>query len=113
MAIHTDTPQRIRLRRDHPRRLQGRTIHTYHTEGAGGGHAPDIIKACGFANVLPSSTNPTRPFTRNTIDEHLDMLMVCHHLDPAIAEDVAFAESRIRRETIAAEDILHDPARSA
>ena len=81
---------------------------TYHTEGAGGGHAPDIIKACGFANVLPSSTNPTRPFTRNTIDEHLDMLMVCHHLDPAIAEDVAFAESRIRRETIAAEDILHD-----
>ncbi|MGO3531507.1 urease subunit alpha, partial [Pseudomonas helleri] len=88
--------------------FKGRTIHTYHTEGAGGGHAPDIIKACGFTNVLPSSTNPTRPFTRNTIDEHLDMLMVCHHLDPSIAEDVAFAESRIRRETIAAEDILHD-----
>ncbi len=86
--------------------FKGRTIHTYHTEGAGGGHAPDIIKACGFANVLPSSTNPTRPC--NTIDEHLDMLMVCHHLDPSIAEDVAFAESRIRRETIAAEDILHD-----
>jgi urease subunit alpha len=88
--------------------FKGRTIHTYHTEGAGGGHAPDIIKACGLPNVLPSSTNPTRPFTRNTIDEHLDMLMVCHHLDPSIAEDVAFAESRIRRETIAAEDILHD-----
>ena len=88
--------------------FRGRTIHTYHTEGAGGGHAPDIIKACGAANVLPSSTNPTRPYTVNTIDEHLDMLMVCHHLDAAIAEDVAFAESRIRRETIAAEDILHD-----
>ena len=83
-------------------------IHTYHTEGAGGGHAPDIIKACGESNVLPSSTNPTRPYTINTVDEHLDMLMVCHHLDPAIAEDVAFADSRIRRETIAAEDILHD-----
>jgi urease subunit alpha len=83
-------------------------IHTYHTEGAGGGHAPDIIKACGEPNVLPSSTNPTRPYTINTVDEHLDMLMVCHHLDPAIAEDVAFADSRIRRETIAAEDILHD-----
>ena len=88
--------------------FKGRTIHAYHTEGAGGGHAPDIIKACGAANVLPSSTNPTRPYTVNTIDEHLDMLMVCHHLDAGIAEDVAFAESRIRRETIAAEDILHD-----
>src|SRR4030095_13745955 len=85
-----------------------RTIHTYHTEGAGGGHAPDIIKVCGEANVLPSSTNPTRPYTINTIDEHLDMLMVCHHLSPSVPEDVAFAESRIRRETIAAEDILHD-----
>ncbi|MFM9110075.1 MAG: urease subunit alpha, partial [Prochlorococcaceae cyanobacterium] len=83
-------------------------IHTFHTEGAGGGHAPDIIKICGEANVLPSSTNPTRPYTRNTLEEHLDMLMVCHHLDPRIPEDVAFAESRIRRETIAAEDILHD-----
>jgi urease subunit alpha len=88
--------------------FKGRTIHAYHTEGAGGGHAPDIIKVCGLANVLPSSTNPTRPYTQNTLDEHLDMLMVCHHLDPGIAEDVAFAESRIRRETIAAEDILHD-----
>ena len=88
--------------------FKGRSIHTYHTEGAGGGHAPDIIKACGKPNVLPSSTNPTRPYTINTVDEHLDMLMVCHHLDPAIAEDVAFAESRIRKETIAAEDILHD-----
>jgi urease subunit alpha len=88
--------------------FEGRTIHTYHTEGAGGGHAPDIIRACGLDNVLPSSTNPTRPYTVNTIDEHLDMLMVCHHLDPGIAEDIAFAESRIRRETIAAEDILHD-----
>ncbi len=88
--------------------FKGRTIHTYHTEGAGGGHAPDIIKVCGESNVLPSSTNPTRPYTVNTLDEHLDMLMVCHHLDPSIAEDIAFAESRIRRETIAAEDILHD-----
>jgi urease subunit alpha len=88
--------------------MKGRTIHTYHTEGAGGGHAPDIIKAAGYAHVLPSSTNPTRPYTINTVDEHLDMLMVCHHLDPNIAEDVSFAESRIRRETIAAEDILHD-----
>src|SRR6202049_492472 len=88
--------------------IKGRAIHTYHTEGAGGGHAPDIIKACGEPHVLPSSTNPTRPYTVNTIDEHLDMLMVCHHLDPGIPEDVAFAESRIRRETIAAEDILHD-----
>src|SRR5690606_29334881 len=84
------------------------TIHSFHTEGAGGGHAPDIIKAAGMPNVLPASTNPTMPFTTNTIDEHLDMLMVCHHLDAAIAEDVAFAESRIRRETIAAEDVLHD-----
>ena len=88
--------------------IDGRTIHTYHTEGAGGGHAPDIIKACGEPNILPSSTNPTRPYTVNTVDEHLDMLMVCHHLDKNIPEDVAFAESRIRRETIAAEDILHD-----
>jgi urease subunit alpha len=88
--------------------FQGRTIHAYHTEGAGGGHAPDIIKVCGLPNVLPSSTSPTRPFTVNTLDEHLDMLMVCHHLDPSIPEDLAFAESRIRRETIAAEDILHD-----
>jgi urease subunit alpha len=88
--------------------FKGRTIHAFHTEGAGGGHAPDIIKLCGALNVLPSSTNPTRPYTVNTLDEHLDMLMVCHHLDPSIPEDVAFAESRIRRETIAAEDILHD-----
>src|SRR5213078_4493288 len=88
--------------------FKGRTIHTFHTEGAGGGHAPDIIKVCGEPNVLPSSTNPTRPYTVNTIAEHLDMLMVCHHLDSSIAEDVAFAESRIRKETIAAEDILHD-----
>ncbi|NJN30336.1 MAG: urease subunit alpha, partial [Synechococcales cyanobacterium RM1_1_8] len=88
--------------------FKNRAIHTYHTEGAGGGHAPDIIRVCGELNVLPSSTNPTRPYTVNTLDEHLDMLMVCHHLDPSIPEDVAFAESRIRRETIAAEDILHD-----
>ena len=88
--------------------IAGRTIHTFHTEGAGGGHAPDIIKICGETNVLPSSTNPTRPYTRNTLEEHLDMLMVCHHLDSKIPEDIAFAESRIRRETIAAEDILHD-----
>ena len=88
--------------------MKGRTIHTYHTEGAGGGHAPDIIKIVQEDHVLPSSTNPTRPYTVNTIDEHLDMLMVCHHLDPSIPEDVAFAESRIRAETIAAEDILHD-----
>jgi urease subunit alpha len=88
--------------------FKNRAIHAYHSEGAGGGHAPDIIKVCGEPNVLPSSTNPTRPYTVNTLDEHLDMLMVCHHLDPAIAEDVAFAESRIRGETIAAEDILHD-----
>src|SRR5476651_378242 len=108
VAIHTDTLNESGFVETTLAALKGRTIHTYHTEGAGGGHAPDIIKACGFPNVLPSSTNPTRPFTRNTIDEHLDMLMVCHHLDPSIAEDVAFAESRIRRETIAAEDILHD-----
>jgi len=108
VAIHSDTLNESGFVETTLAALKGRTIHTYHTEGAGGGHAPDIIKACGLPNVLPSSTNPTRPFTRNTIDEHLDMLMVCHHLDPSIAEDVAFAESRIRRETIAAEDILHD-----
>jgi urease subunit alpha len=108
VAIHTDTLNESGFVEDTFAAFKGRTIHTYHTEGAGGGHAPDIIKACGEANVLPSSTNPTRPYTINTIDEHLDMLMVCHHLDPGIAEDVAFAESRIRRETIAAEDILHD-----
>ena len=108
VAIHTDTLNESGFVENTLAAFKGRTIHTYHTEGAGGGHAPDIIKACGQANVLPSSTNPTRPYTVNTIDEHLDMLMVCHHLDPAIAEDVAFAESRIRKETIAAEDILHD-----
>ena len=108
VAIHTDTLNESGVVEDTFAAFKGRTIHTYHTEGAGGGHAPDIIKACGEANVLPSSTNPTRPYTINTVDEHLDMLMVCHHLDPGIAEDVAFAESRIRRETIAAEDILHD-----
>lgn len=108
VAIHTDTLNESGFVETTLDAIGGRTIHTYHTEGAGGGHAPDIIKACGEPNVLPSSTNPTRPYTVNTIDEHLDMLMVCHHLDPAIAEDVAFAESRIRRETIAAEDILHD-----
>jgi urease subunit alpha len=108
VAIHTDTLNESGFVETTLGAFKGRTIHTYHTEGAGGGHAPDIIKACGLPNVLPSSTNPTRPFTKNTIDEHLDMLMVCHHLDPSIAEDVAFAESRIRRETIAAEDILHD-----
>jgi urease subunit alpha len=108
VAIHTDTLNESGFVETTLAAFKGRTIHTYHTEGAGGGHAPDIIKACGVANVLPSSTNPTRPYTVNTIDEHLDMLMVCHHLDAAIAEDVAFAESRIRRETIAAEDILHD-----
>lgn len=108
VAIHTDTLNESGFVEATLAAFKGRAIHTYHTEGAGGGHAPDIIKACGHANVLPSSTNPTRPFTVNTIDEHLDMLMVCHHLDPGIAEDVAFAESRIRRETIAAEDILHD-----
>lgn len=108
VAIHTDTLNESGFVEDTIAAFKGRTIHTYHTEGAGGGHAPDIIKACGLANVLPSSTNPTRPYTVNTVDEHLDMLMVCHHLDPGIPEDVAFAESRIRRETIAAEDILHD-----
>jgi urease subunit alpha len=108
VAIHTDTLNESGFVETTIAAFKDRTIHTFHTEGAGGGHAPDIIKAAGFANVLPSSTNPTRPFTINTIDEHLDMLMVCHHLDPAIAEDIAFAESRIRRETIAAEDILHD-----
>ncbi|MDD2724340.1 MAG: urease subunit alpha [Methylovulum sp.] len=108
VAIHTDTLNESGFVEDTIAAFQGRTIHTYHTEGAGGGHAPDIIKACGLPNVLPSSTNPTRPYTVNTVDEHLDMLMVCHHLDPSIPEDVAFAESRIRRETIAAEDILHD-----
>jgi len=108
VAIHTDTLNESGFVEDTIAAFEDRTIHTYHTEGAGGGHAPDIIRACGLNNVLPSSTNPTRPYTVNTIDEHLDMLMVCHHLDPSIAEDVAFAESRIRRETIAAEDILHD-----
>ena len=108
VAIHTDTLNESGFVEDTLAAFKGRTIHTYHTEGAGGGHAPDIIKACGESFVLPSSTNPTRPYTVNTVDEHLDMLMVCHHLDPNIAEDVAFAESRIRRETIAAEDILHD-----
>ena len=108
VAIHTDTLNESGFVEHSLAAMKDRTIHTYHTEGAGGGHAPDIIKACGQSNVLPSSTNPTRPYTVNTIDEHLDMLMVCHHLDPAIAEDVAFAESRIRRETIAAEDILQD-----
>jgi urease subunit alpha len=108
VAIHTDTLNESGFVETTVAAFKGRTIHTFHTEGAGGGHAPDIIKVCGEPNVLPSSTNPTRPFTVNTLDEHLDMLMVCHHLDPAIAEDVAFAESRIRRETIAAEDILHD-----
>lgn len=108
VAIHTDTLNESGFVETTLAAFKGRAIHTYHTEGAGGGHAPDIIKACGELNVLPSSTNPTRPYTVNTIDEHLDMLMVCHHLDPNIAEDVAFAESRIRRETIAAEDILHD-----
>jgi urease subunit alpha len=108
VAIHTDTLNESGFVEHTIAAMKGRTIHTYHTEGAGGGHAPDIIKACGESFVLPSSTNPTRPYTINTIDEHLDMLMVCHHLDPNIAEDVAFAESRIRRETIAAEDILHD-----
>lgn len=108
VAIHTDTLNESGFVEDTIKAFKGRAIHTYHTEGAGGGHAPDIIKACGELNVLPSSTNPTRPYTINTIDEHLDMLMVCHHLDSSIPEDVAFAESRIRRETIAAEDILHD-----
>jgi len=108
VAIHTDTLNESGFVETTIAAFKGRTIHTFHTEGAGGGHAPDIIRVCGEANVLPSSTNPTRPYTVNTADEHLDMLMVCHHLDASIAEDVAFAESRIRRETIAAEDILHD-----
>ena len=108
VAIHSDTLNESGFVEDTIAAFKGRNIHAFHTEGAGGGHAPDIIKLCGLPNVLPSSTNPTRPFTVNTIDEHLDMLMVCHHLDPRIPEDVAFAESRIRRETIAAEDILHD-----
>ena len=108
VAIHTDTLNESGFVEDSIRAFKGRTIHTFHSEGAGGGHAPDIIRVCGEANVLPSSTNPTRPFTVNTIDEHLDMLMVCHHLDSKIPEDVAFAESRIRPETIAAEDLLHD-----
>src|SRR6058998_3557298 len=108
VAIHTDTINESGFVEDTIAAIAGRTIHTYHTEGAGGGHAPDIIKIAGFPNVLPSSTNPTRPYTVNTLSEHLDMLMVCHHLNPQVPEDVAFAESRIRPETIAAEDILHD-----
>jgi urease subunit alpha len=108
VAIHTDTLNEAGFVEDSIAAFRGRTIHTYHTEGAGGGHAPDILRVCGEPNVLPSSTNPTRPFTVNTLDEHLDMLMVCHHLDPSLPEDLAFAESRIRPETIAAEDILHD-----
>ena len=108
VAIHTDTLNESGYVDDSIAAFKGRTIHTYHTEGAGGGHAPDIIRVCGEPNVLPSSTNPTRPYTVNTLDEHLDMLMVCHHLDKNIPEDVAFAESRIRGETIAAEDVLHD-----
>jgi urease subunit alpha len=108
VAIHTDTLNEAGFVEDTIAAFRGRTIHTYHTEGAGGGHAPDIIRLCGEPNVLPSSTNPTMPFTRNTLDEHLDMLMVCHHLSPQVPEDVAFADSRIRPETIAAEDVLHD-----
>jgi urease subunit alpha len=108
VMIHTDTLNESGFVEDTIAAFKGRTIHAFHTEGAGGGHAPDIIKVAGLSNVIPSSTNPTRPYTRNTLAEHLDMLMVCHHLDPSIPEDVAFAESRIRRETIAAEDILHD-----
>src|SRR5580765_7894180 len=107
-TIHTDTLNETGFVEDTIAAIRGRTIHTYHTEGAGGGHAPDIIRLCGEPNVLPSSTNPTMPFTRNTLDEHLDMLMVCHHLSPGVPEDVAFADSRIRPETIAAEDVLHD-----
>jgi len=106
--IHTDTLNEAGFVEDTIAAIGGRTIHTFHTEGAGGGHAPDILRIAGEPNVLPSSTNPTRPFTVNTIEEHLDMLMVCHHLDPRIAEDVAFADSRIRPQTIAAEDVLHD-----
>jgi urease subunit alpha len=108
VMIHTDTLNESGFVEDTMAAIRGRTIHAFHTEGAGGGHAPDIIKVCGLSNVIPSSTNPTRPYTANTLAEHLDMLMVCHHLDPSIPEDIAFAESRIRRETIAAEDILHD-----
>ena len=108
VAIHTDTLNEAGFVEDTIHAIRGRTIHTYHTEGAGGGHAPDIIRIAALPNVLPSSTNPTRPYTVNTIAEHLDMLMVCHHLNPLVPEDVAFAESRIRPETIAAEDILHD-----
>ena len=108
VMIHTDTLNESGYVKDTIAAFKGRTIHAFHTEGAGGGHAPDIMTVAGLPNVLPSSTNPTRPFTVNTLDEHLDMLMVCHHLDPSIPEDLAFAESRIRRETIAAEDILHD-----
>ena len=108
VMIHTDTLNESGFVEDTIAAIAGRTIHAYHTEGAGGGHAPDIIRVAGLPNVIPSSTNPTRPYTRNTLDEHLDMLMVCHHLDPSISEDIAFAESRIRKETIAAEDILHD-----
>ena len=112
VAIHTDTLNESGFVEDTIAAFKGRTIHAFHTEGAGGGHAPDIIRLCGEANVIPSSTNPTRPYTVNTLDEHLDMLMVCHHLDPKIPEDVSFAESRIRRETIAAEDILHEIGRA-
>jgi urease subunit alpha len=108
VMIHTDTLNESGFVEDTIAAFKGRTIHAFHTEGAGGGHAPDIIKVCGLQNVIPSSTNPTRPYTKNTLEEHLDMLMVCHHLSPSIPEDVAFAESRIRKETIAAEDILHD-----
>ena len=108
VMIHTDTLNESGFVEDTIKAFKNRTIHAFHTEGAGGGHAPDIIKVAGLKNVLPSSTNPTRPFTVNTLDEHLDMLMVCHHLDSSIPEDLAFAESRIRKETIAAEDILHD-----
>ncbi len=108
VMIHTDTLNESGFVEDTIKAFKGRTIHAFHTEGAGGGHAPDIISVAGLPNVLPSSTNPTRPFTKNTLDEHLDMLMVCHHLDSSIPEDLAFAESRIRKETIAAEDILHD-----
>ena len=108
VMIHTDTLNESGFVEDTIKAFKGRTIHAFHTEGAGGGHAPDIMKVAGLPNVLPSSTNPTRPYTRNTLDEHLDMLMVCHHLDSSIPEDLAFAESRIRKETIAAEDILHD-----
>ena len=108
VMIHTDTLNESGFVENTVAAFKGRTIHAFHTEGAGGGHAPDIIKVCGLPNVIPSSTNPTRPYTVNTLAEHLDMLMVCHHLDASIPEDVAFAESRIRKETIAAEDILHD-----